>query len=224
MVAQETIIVVEDEIPTAMYLSELLSSDGYHVPAYATNARDAIRLAERYKPSLALMDIRLDDGDDGIDVARQLRFEMGIPSIFITACREDATETQAELTRPLDFLFKPINDNDLCECVAQAIRKSKAEKLVATVRAEGGEFEFKLGKFANVKQSFALTAMQQSVYRAIDEIALFMTRNPFLDDDPTMGIKNESLDVFTRLVERKPIRLTCEVVGRQVQVTDLQVF
>ena len=66
------VLIVEDEALIVIYL-ELLIEDLHHpVCATAASTAEATMHAAVHLPDIALMDIRLADGNSGIDVAREL--------------------------------------------------------------------------------------------------------------------------------------------------------
>src|SRR5437868_11880953 len=79
------ILVVEDDFLIAMQTEAALAAAGFHVIGTAATAEHALELAERERPALAVMDIRLASKRDGIDAARELYHELNIRCIFATA-------------------------------------------------------------------------------------------------------------------------------------------
>lgn len=73
MSASKVILVVDDELPVRMFVSEVLESSGYTVIA-AGSARDAIHALSRWNGPLDLLltDIELGGGMSGIELARHL--------------------------------------------------------------------------------------------------------------------------------------------------------
>ncbi|HSK41399.1 MAG TPA: response regulator, partial [Arenibaculum sp.] len=78
------VLVVEDNTLAAMDLAEMITSMGPEVCGMAANERDAIALVNAERPTLALLDVRLGQGDNGIAVAQKLRDVYGLPVIFVT--------------------------------------------------------------------------------------------------------------------------------------------
>ena len=64
------ILIVEDEVPIAMALAEGLERAGHLVTGPASTMAEALALCEALSPELALLDVNLRDGSDGVDVAR----------------------------------------------------------------------------------------------------------------------------------------------------------
>ena len=71
---KKKILIVEDEIVTAMELEDTLARRGYEIAGTATNGADAIRIAKEKLPDLILMDIRIEGQMDGVEVANRDRF------------------------------------------------------------------------------------------------------------------------------------------------------
>lgn len=78
------VLIVEDEVISALYLSMFLSDEGFEVQV-AHSAHAALEIAEDFKPEILLTDWMLKDGMDGIDIARILSSKSpGLYTIFMT--------------------------------------------------------------------------------------------------------------------------------------------
>ncbi len=66
------ILVVEDDLMIADMAEEILVEAGYDVCGIARTVDEGVALARRYKPDLALIDLRLADGGLGTSIAAQL--------------------------------------------------------------------------------------------------------------------------------------------------------
>src|SRR4030043_1856411 len=84
------ILLVEDEVITAMLMKIELRKIGYTVAYHVTTGEDAIINAKQNSPDIILMDIRLAGEIDGIEAASIIKSEFDIPIIFITGY-EDQT-------------------------------------------------------------------------------------------------------------------------------------
>ncbi len=112
------ILIVEDEAITAMSLRQTLTAKGFTVVGVAAAGSEAIEIAQREKPDLLLMDIRLADDIDGIDAATVIN--NGIPIIYMTAFVDEPTITRAEKTGPIAILEKPLNIKRLITLIGSA--------------------------------------------------------------------------------------------------------
>jgi CheY-like chemotaxis protein len=79
------ILVVEDEGLVAMAIEWALKLAGHHVLGPVDNVGEAIALCEHSRPDLALIDLNLRDGDDGLDIARHLKERYDTPVFLVTA-------------------------------------------------------------------------------------------------------------------------------------------
>jgi two-component system, response regulator PdtaR len=98
------ILIVEDEPIVAWSLADALREAGHTILGPAASIDEAIQLCTRCMPRLALVDITLDGRVEGIDLARRLKSEMSIASIFMTAqpmlARENADAALGLIEKP----------------------------------------------------------------------------------------------------------------------------
>src|SRR6266545_2609920 len=121
------ILVVEDERIVALDLSRTLVELGYEVCGTASSAEAAIAITEERKPDLALMDINLDHGTDGIDLAVKLRDRFHVPVVFMTGMQDDRTLQLALRAQPLGYVHKPVQTQRLQSAIELAVAKWRIE-------------------------------------------------------------------------------------------------
>src|SRR5690349_5371089 len=102
------ILIVEDEFFIALDAEEQAKALGHTVVGRAVSADEAVRMADKEKPDVGLMDIRLVGVRDGISAADEIRSRFGIRSIFVTANTDPATLSQAQEVDPIAVLEKPL--------------------------------------------------------------------------------------------------------------------
>ena len=110
---QLRVLIVEDEFYISLHTRGLLQALGHVVVAVAVSADQAVTIAERERPDVVLMDIRLTGARDGIDAADEISDRFGIASIFVTANTDRDTRRRAEAVQPLGFLEKPLTEQRL---------------------------------------------------------------------------------------------------------------
>jgi two-component system, response regulator PdtaR len=88
------ILIVEDEALIAMLLTESLESGGHQVMGPAATETEALALCEAARPDLALLDINLRDGSNGVDVARALLARWGVLAIFASGQMAEACQAR----------------------------------------------------------------------------------------------------------------------------------
>src|SRR5262245_48346224 len=86
-------LIVEDEIMVALGLEADLQELGFGTCYLAANGRQAFLHATSHRPEVALMDINLEGGREGIEVARRLRELCDVPVMF--PARERVSERPA---------------------------------------------------------------------------------------------------------------------------------
>jgi two-component system, response regulator PdtaR len=110
------ILIIEDEALTVMQLCNELKQSG-HEAFYAVTGKDAINLAEEKKPDIILLDIRISGNMDGIEAAEIILSKKKIPIIIITGFPIKEIKEKAKNIRPIAFLEKPLNINDIKKLV-----------------------------------------------------------------------------------------------------------
>jgi len=120
------ILIVEDDFFIASDEEASLENAGYSVCGIAASADEAIALARKHKPALAIMDIRLIGKGDGIDAALTLRRELGLRCVFASAHADEATRKRAEAAEPLAWLAKPYAMNSLVRLVEESLAQLKS--------------------------------------------------------------------------------------------------
>lgn len=124
------LMIVENDRVTARDLEATLRRRGFIVSGIAYSAEQALDLLREQKPDLVLLDIQLDDDEDGIALAQTLREEHGIPAIFITGYSEEAILNRARRAKPAAFLRKPFSDAELAICLESVVeRRIAGERL-----------------------------------------------------------------------------------------------
>jgi PAS domain S-box-containing protein len=126
--SQTSILIVEDEAIVAADLANKLEHLGYAVAASTHTGEDAVRLATESRPSLVLMDIRLAGAMDGIEAAAEIRRELDIPVVFLTAHAEQATLARAGEVDAFGYVLKPYQLRELNTQIAMALYKHASER------------------------------------------------------------------------------------------------
>jgi len=117
------ILIVEDEPLVATLIDHVLGELGYQVVGAASSGVEALALAGRAWPQLALVDIRLSGPMDGIEVACALRERFAVPAVFLTGLADPATVERAKRARPAGFLAKPFRPSRVLEAIERALQQ-----------------------------------------------------------------------------------------------------
>lgn len=103
------ILIVEDEVITAMGMTDMLELWGYDALEPASTSDEALERAASQKPDLVVLDIRIQGDIDGIETAKKIREMLGIPVIFVTGYTDSGIRQRAEEAKPAGYLVKPID-------------------------------------------------------------------------------------------------------------------
>ncbi len=109
MLKAAKIMIVEDEIITAMALKQSLEDQGYEVCPLMTSGKDAIEKAESERPDIVLMDINIKGKIDGIDAAREISSRFGMRTIFMTGYDEKDVRERISSIKSAEYLIKPLD-------------------------------------------------------------------------------------------------------------------
>ncbi|AFM25918.1 PAS domain S-box protein [Desulfomonile tiedjei] len=122
------ILIAEDEAIVGEDLARILREFGYQIVGIASKGEEAVRMADELKPALILMDIKLAGYMDGIQAAEQIRVELDIPVIFVTAYEEEDVLSRAKRAQPYGYLTKPFSNHILKITIDTALLRHAADK------------------------------------------------------------------------------------------------
>lgn len=115
------ILIAEDESIIRLGLKSMLQDMGHEVYA-ATNGREALEMARRHDPDMAILDIKM-PYTDGLQAAQVLSRTQPMPILLLTAfSQQDLVEEAAEL--PIQgYLVKPIKSGELAAAITVANKR-----------------------------------------------------------------------------------------------------
>jgi FixJ family two-component response regulator len=122
------VFIVDDDTRMRAALQRLLRTVGLPSESFAT-PEDFLRHRLPNGPSCLLLDVRL-PGMSGLDLQRKLA-EMGvqIPVIFITGHGDIPMTVQAMKSGAMEFLTKPVRDQDLIDAIQRALKRDSETRL-----------------------------------------------------------------------------------------------
>jgi two-component sensor histidine kinase/DNA-binding response OmpR family regulator len=104
------VLIVEDELLVADMAEEILTTHGYEVCGIARTVAEAVSLGRHHKPDLAVIDVRLADGELGTEVAARLTTPNG-PGVLYTS--GDMEQIVLTVAHGHACLTKPYHSSDL---------------------------------------------------------------------------------------------------------------
>jgi len=122
---RKKILIVEDEVITAMSLQHLLEHWGCGKCEQVSSGKEAIEKAMSEKPDIVLIDINLRGETNGIEVAKQLQARFCVPIIFITGYSDEETIKEAKKIKPVGYFVKPLDFNKLRLTIESVTHRQK---------------------------------------------------------------------------------------------------
>jgi DNA-binding NtrC family response regulator len=118
MTAPRQVLIVEDDPIIAAHLSMLVGSSGYEVVGTADEFERALTIAERERPKVALLDVRLMGTIDGITIGRELAARYDTSLVFVTANLDMAVRAMGDVRA--EFVGKPFSDQEILDGLDRA--------------------------------------------------------------------------------------------------------
>jgi FixJ family two-component response regulator len=129
-----TVFLVDDDAGVLKGLSRLLRARGYDVQAFSS-PQAFLAGHDASIPGCAVFDVSMPDLD-GLELQQALSTKGSQrPVIFLTGKGDIPTSVRAMRAGAIDFLTKPVNDDDLLAAIARAVRQD------ADTRHAGAELD-----------------------------------------------------------------------------------
>ncbi len=119
------ILIVDDDPGMRELLRTVFVREGFVVDT-AADAAGGERAADASRPDVAILDIRLGAGPDGLTLARQLRARSDLPLVLLTSATEVADRLAGFETGADDYVAKPFVTAELVARVRALLRRSGA--------------------------------------------------------------------------------------------------
>jgi len=121
------VLIVEDELMVADIVEEVLVSDGFEVCGIARGIQEALAIAQRHNPDLAIVDVQLIDGV-GTDLAPILIQQHQTRVIYTTANAEAVLDAMGHAC-----LRKPFRLSLIKQAIDVTLQRSHAEMPIPIV-------------------------------------------------------------------------------------------
>ena len=162
------LLLVDDHEVVRQGLAALLARrDGFQVVAEAGSVAESIELAERFRPDLVIMDVRLPDGS-GIEACREIRAEHPeIRVVMLTSYPDEEAVLSAIVAGASGYLLKQVRARDLVAALESVGRGESlldpavTEKVLERVR--------RIATSAYTDELAQLTAQEQKILLLVAE-------------------------------------------------------
>jgi two-component system, response regulator PdtaR len=116
------VIVAEDEGLIRLDLVEMLREEGYDVVGEASDGQQAVELAEKHRPDLVILDVKM-PVLDGISAAEQIADARIAPVVILTAFSQRDLVVRASEAGAMAYLVKPFTKADLLPAIEIAMSR-----------------------------------------------------------------------------------------------------
>jgi len=204
---QNRILIVDDIEENLKVLSETLVEEGFY-PLQAKSGERAIQIAEKARPDLILLDIKMPDMD-GFETIAELKRRPAtadIPVIFISALNQIEDKVRGFKAGAVDYVSKPFQKEEVIARVgthlslraarrAVEVEREKADRLLLSILPAPVARELKdTGR--STPQSFpAVTVL-------FSDLVDFTRKSRDLDPETLLSELNDLFTGFDRIVER----------------------
>jgi DNA-binding response OmpR family regulator len=140
---QKTILIVEDKMIPAEYLSSILKENGYIVLEIADTGCKAIEIAKREKPDIILMDIMLKGQMSGIEASTHIcHHNSDCKIIYLTAYSNKEIIESAYESRAYAYLLKPYREQEILSTIHFALldKKKNIKKEISDIKLKSGYY------------------------------------------------------------------------------------
>ena len=138
------ILVLEDELIVGLDLQEILIHEGYKTNLVNSFDEGMLELTT-FQPQLVLCDINLNGKNNGIDFAKEVnKLYPFTEIIFITSYTSVKYTEEAEETRPLDYIVKPWNEEQIKVALRRAFKYIDSKKDNMNLMGELSPSEYRI--------------------------------------------------------------------------------
>ena len=122
------VMIAEDDLMMADMLEDVLVGNGYEVCGIARTVEMGVELAERHKPDLAVLDLRLAEGGIATEIAARLNRPDGLGILYATGNGTQISLTKADGDAWLGKPYRPEDIVRALKIVEQIASTGEASK------------------------------------------------------------------------------------------------
>ena len=203
-VAQEKVLVVEDDKDIVRLLKYNLEKDGYRVVAVA-DGEAGLAALRKERPGLLILDVMVPKLD-GFELLKLVRRESRAPVLMLTARKEEVDRVLGLELGADDYVVKPFGVRELLARVKALLRRSgPAEAAASILRAGGIELDVERYEVRARGKDVPLTSKEFEFLKILLQAGgRALTRDQILEK--VWGY-DRSMEIDTRTVDQHVARL-----------------
>ena len=173
--AQQKILIVDDEQSMVQFLTALLKREGYEVLS-ARSGPEALEMVREQAPDVVITDVKM-PGMDGITLLEKIKkLDESTPVIIMTAYASQKTAIDALNLGAYQYLEKHAKNDEIKLVIRNALEMRK-------VRSENSYLKRQLKRTHATKEIIGRSDQMMSVFKMVDKVA---------ETDSTILISGES--------------------------------
>src|SRR5260370_14262182 len=134
------VLAVDDDPSVRQMIADYLGDNDIEVTVIGTG-REIAQAMARETIDLIILDLKL-PGEDGMQIARELRAESDIPIIMLTGRKDEADRVMGLELGADDYLTKPFSPRELLARIRALLRRSRTHETVAARLARIRAYRF----------------------------------------------------------------------------------
>ncbi len=123
------VLAVDDDPSVRQMIADYLGDNEIQVTV-AGSGKEIPALMARHTIDLIVLDLKL-PGEDGMQIARELRVESDVPIIILTGRKDEADRVMGLELGADDYLTKPFSPRELLARIRALLRRTRARETVA---------------------------------------------------------------------------------------------
>ncbi len=198
------ILLVDDEQELLDMVVSILKEEGFCNIWTAKSEKDALSVAAKIKPELAILDVMLPDGN-GFHLMEQLKTNGDYPILFLTARGEDEDKFKGFGLGADDYVVKPFLPKELIFRITAILRRSYREDN-PLVKLQNSEIDFDRAEVIKNDEHISLTAKEHDIlavlYRNAGRIVTIDNLCEAAWGDNPFGYENSLMAHIRRIREK----------------------
>ncbi|MFO7893259.1 MAG: sigma-54 dependent transcriptional regulator [Longimicrobiales bacterium] len=207
----ERILIVEDDELLRQVTGERLEREGYVVTTASTVA-EGREVLEEHTPDLALLDIKLPDGE-GTELLEELTRTGDTVSVMMSAHGTVQSAVDALRAGAVDFLEKPFSFDRLAATLRGALERTRLKREVRALREQTGLGEDVVGS----------SPAMEEVFELVKRVAPAEGTTVLLEGETGTGkgMLAQAIHQASRRADGPFINVTCSALAESVMESEL---